>query len=301
MAGESPAEERRHDLHFGIVVGQHYRDWPELVEQFQWADESGWDSAWGFDHFFSLRDGNEMGPCLEGWTLLGAMAALTSRVQLGLMVTGITHRHPSVLFKQAVTVDHVSGGRCILGVGAAWNEREHRAYGIPFPPPRERVDMFGEAMEMLRLLETQARATFTGDHYQLEDAPFEPKPVNGHLPVLVGSTGRRMMRHVARYADLWDGGGTPEQFSARGARLNELCREIGREPGEIRWAYQHAPAGLTSVDAFKEHVHAYAAAGVSVFLIDVPRGSPTPVQRAIAEQVIPELREWHAANPASRT
>jgi alkanesulfonate monooxygenase SsuD/methylene tetrahydromethanopterin reductase-like flavin-dependent oxidoreductase (luciferase family) len=289
------AATRGHDLHFGIVVGQHRRDWREIVELFQWADESGWDSAWGFDHFFSLND-DEMDPCLEGWTLLGALAAVTSHVQVGLMVTGITHRHPLVLFKQAVTVDHVSGGRCILGVGAAWNEREHRAYGIPFLPPRERVEMFGEAMEMVRLLESQERTTFEGKHYSLENAPFEPKPVNDHMPILVGSTGKRMMRHVARYADIWDGGGTPEQFVSRGARLDELCRDIGRNPSEIRWAYQHAPAGLSSIDAFSDHVRAYAGIGVSTFLIDVPRGSPSPVLREIANSVIPDLRASHSSD-----
>jgi alkanesulfonate monooxygenase SsuD/methylene tetrahydromethanopterin reductase-like flavin-dependent oxidoreductase (luciferase family) len=222
---------------------------------------------------------------------LGALAALTSDVQLGLMVTGITHRYPAVLFKQAVTVDHVSGGRCILGVGAAWQEREHEAYGIPFPPPRDRVDMFGEAMEMLRLLESQERTTFRGDHYSLVEAPFEPKPVNGHLPVMIGSTGRRMMRHVARYADYWDGGGTPEEFARHGARLNELCAEIGRDPGEICWAYEAGLATLESVDAFVEHVRAYAAVGVRMFLHSIPTGSPNRAMREIAERAIPELRE----------
>lgn len=282
----------RNELHFGIVVGQHNREWPELVEQFQWADESGWDSAWGFDHFFSLQAGDESGVCLDGWTLLGSMAVLTTNVQLGLMVTGITHRLPSVLFKQAVTVDHASNGRCILGVGAAWNEREHRAYGIPFPPPKERVDMFQEAMEMLRLLETQERTTFDGDYYQLDDAPFEPKPVHGHMPVMIGSTGKRMMRYVARYADMWDGGGSPEEFAARGAHLNELCREIGRDPAEICWSYQRGPAELASVDSFRRHVRAYVDVGVRAFLMEMPRGTPTSTMNEIARDTIPALREW---------
>jgi hypothetical protein len=156
--------------------------------------------------------------------------------------------------------------------------------------------MFGEAMEMVRLLESQERTTFEGKHYSLENAPFEPKPVNDHMPILVGSTGKRMMRHVARYADIWDGGGTPEQFVSRGARLDELCRDIGRNPSEIRWAYQHAPAGLSSIDAFSDHVRAYAGIGVSTFLIDVPRGSPSPVLREIANSVIPDLRASHSSD-----
>jgi alkanesulfonate monooxygenase SsuD/methylene tetrahydromethanopterin reductase-like flavin-dependent oxidoreductase (luciferase family) len=278
------------ELDFGIVTGQHWRSWDELVEQWRWADESGWDSAWAFDHFFSLRDG-ELGPCLEGWTLLAALAALTSRVQVGLMVTGNTHRLPAVLAKQAVTVDIISGGRSILGMGAAWNEREHVAYGIDFPSPRERVDRFGEAMELMRLLETQERTTFHGRYYRLEDAPFEPRPVFGHIPVLIGSTGRRMLRHVARYADQWDGGGSPDEFRALGEQLSTACRDIGRDPSEIRWVYSTGSEPLASADALREHVTAYAAVGVRSFLFTLPGGAPSPAVRSIAERVIPELRE----------
>jgi len=278
------------ELDFGIVAGQHYRDWPEILEQFQWADESGWDSAWAFDHFFSLRKDHELGICHEGWVLLAALARETRNVQLGLMVTGITHRPPAVLFKQVVTLDHVSDGRLIFGVGAAWHAREHAAYGLEFPSPRERVDRFGEVMEMYRLLETQERTTFNGAHYQLDNAPFEPKPVNGHVPIMVGSTGRRMLRHVARYADQWDGGGTPEEYAAMGERLNQLCQEIGRDPGAVRWALDSGAAALESESAFRAHVAAYAAVGVRSFLFDIPRGTPSPTMRSIADDVIPELR-----------
>jgi F420-dependent oxidoreductase-like protein len=278
------------ELDFGIVTGQHWRTWDELLEQWRWADESGWDSAWAFDHFFSLRDG-ELGPCLEGWTLLAALAAHTSRVQVGLLVTGNTHRNPAVLAKQAVTVDIISGGRSILGMGAAWNEREHAAYGIDFPSPRERVDRFGEAMELMRLLETQERTTFQGRYYRLDDAPFEPRPVFGHIPVLIGSTGARMLRHVARYADQWDGGGSPEEFRALGERLNAVCREIGRDPSEIRWVYSTGSEPLASADALRSHVTAYVAAGVRSFLFTLPRGTPSSTVRRIAEQVLPELRQ----------
>ena len=281
------------ELHFGIVAGQHYREWPELVEQFQWADETGWDSAWGFDHFFSLHEGDEMGVCLEGWTMLGAMAVLTSNIQLGLMVTGITHRYPSVLLKQAVTVDHASGGRCILGVGASWNAREHAAFGIPFPAPGVRVGMFGEAMEIHRRSETEERVNFGGEHYELDNAPFEPKPIFGHIPVMVGSTGKRMMRYVARYADMWDGGGSPEEFAAHGERLNRLCGEIGRDPNEICWSLQAGSRHLASEDAFRRHVQAYAEVGVRAFLMVIPTGTPTVTMNRIAAQTIPELRQWY--------
>lgn len=283
-------------LDFGIVTGQHWRTWDEMVEQWQWADESGLDSAWAFDHFFSLRDG-EMGPCLEGWTALAALAVKTSNVQIGLMVNGNTHRNPAVLAKQAVTVDIISGGRLILGVGAAWHEREHAAYGIDFPSPRERVDRFGEAMELHRLLETQERSTFNGAYYTLDNAPFEPKPVFGHIPILVGSTGKRMLRHVARYADQWDGGGTPDEMRATGERLNAACADIGRDPSEIRWALSTGADKFDSADTFRKHVHDYAAAGVRSFLFTLPGGSPNATIQQIASEVIPELREeWQQAS-----
>jgi alkanesulfonate monooxygenase SsuD/methylene tetrahydromethanopterin reductase-like flavin-dependent oxidoreductase (luciferase family) len=278
-----------HELDFGIVTGQHWRTWEQIRDQWRWAEATGWDSAWAFDHFFSLRDG-EMGDCLEGWTLLAALAIETSQVQIGLLVNGNTHRNPAVLAKQAVTVDIVSGGRLILGVGAAWHEREHQAFGLDFPSPRERVDRFGEAMEIQRLSETEERATFHGRYYRLESAPFQPKPVFGHIPVLVGSTGRRMLAHVARYADQWDGGGTPDEFRATGELLNARCQEIGRDPSEIRWVLSTGSDKLESVDTFRAHVRDYAAVGVRSFLFDLPTTGPTPVMDRIAADIIPELR-----------
>ncbi len=285
--GKNPPADQ---LDFGIVTGQHWRSWEEMVEQWQWADESGLDSAWAFDHFFSLRDG-EMGDCLEGWTLLAALAVKTNNVQIGLMVNGNTHRNPAVLAKQVVTVDIVSGGRLIFGVGAAWNEREHQAFGIDFPSPRERVDRFEEAMELHRRLETQERATFEGKYYTLDNAPFEPKPVFGHVPILVGSTGKRMLHHVAKYADQWDGGGTPDELRVTGERLNEACAKIGRDPSEIRWALSAGSEKVESVDTFRKHVADYSAVGVRSFLFTIPGGSPTATLRQIADEVIPELRQ----------
>ena len=281
-------------IDFGLVIKQERRGIDEIEEQWQFAEQSGWDSAWGYDHFFSLRERDDRGPCFEGWTLLAAMAAKTSRLRLGLMVTSNTHRLPAVLAKEAVTVDHISRGRLILGMGAGWNEREHRAYGIPFPAPGERVDRFGEAMELMRQLERQERTSFDGRYYQLEDAPFAPKPVNGHIPGLIGSTGKRMLRFVARYADLWDGGGDPPSYAATAATLAEHCREIGRDPGEIRLVLSTGSAPLASADALRKHVAAYAAVGVRSFLFDTPDGPVAPMLVELAERVIPELRQEYA-------
>jgi alkanesulfonate monooxygenase SsuD/methylene tetrahydromethanopterin reductase-like flavin-dependent oxidoreductase (luciferase family) len=278
------------ELSFGLVTGQHWRSWEEIRDQWQWMEETGWDSAWTFDHFLSLYDGDG-GPCFDGWTLLAGLAAVTSKVQIGVMVTSITHRNPALLAKEAVTVDVISGGRVILGVGAGWSVRDHEAYGFELPPPGERVDRFGESLEIYRLLETSERSSFKGQYYTLDDAPFEPKPVFGHIPILIGSRGRRMMRHVARYADQWDGGGSPEEYRATGARLDELCREIGRDPSEIRWVYTAGGDPLESVDTFQRHVRDYAEIGVRSFMFDFPRGKATPAMTEIAERVIPELRQ----------
>jgi alkanesulfonate monooxygenase SsuD/methylene tetrahydromethanopterin reductase-like flavin-dependent oxidoreductase (luciferase family) len=293
--GKNPPQDT---LDFGIKSSQHWQSWSEMQEQWRFAEETGWDSAWAFDHFFSLNDG-EMGPCLEGWTLLAGFAQMTERLQMGLVVTGITHRPPAILFKQATTVDHISGGRAILAVGAAWNEREHLAYGLEFPSARERVDRFGEAMEIFRLAETQERTTFNGKYYTIVDAPFEPKPVFGHIPVLIGSSGKRMMRHIAKYADQWDGHyASPDEYQQHGARLAKLCREFDRDPSEIRWARQTGRQELNivaDVDVFRTFVTDYVRAGVRSFIFSIPPGGPDHALVEISQTVIPEMREQFKA------
>jgi alkanesulfonate monooxygenase SsuD/methylene tetrahydromethanopterin reductase-like flavin-dependent oxidoreductase (luciferase family) len=281
-------------LEFGIVTGQHRRPLSLIFEHWQFAEETGWDYCWAFDHFFSLGE-SEMDETLEGWTLLAGLAMRTSRVKIGLMVTGNTHRNPAVLAKQAVTVDHLSNGRLILGMGAGWNEREHEAYGIPFPSPGERVDRFGEAMEMIRLLESQERTTFHGRYYQLDNAPFEPKPVNGHIPILIGTTGKRMLRHVARYADYWDAGSDPTSAAKSGPLVREYCAEIGRDPAEIRIVSSAYAPPLESVDAFRAHVATGVRHGVRTFLFNTPFSTLPPLFSDLAERVIPELKEEYLA------
>ena len=300
MATTPPSDE----LDFGIVTGQHWRSWEMLLAQWRWTEATGWDSAWTFDHFYSLRPTDE-GECLEGWTLLAALAMATERVQLGTLVTGVTHRYPAVLLKQAVTVDHISGGRLILGIGAAWTEGEHRAYGIPFPPPRERVDLFGETLELLRRFETQERITLHGEHVRIEDAPFVPKPVHGHMPVMIGTSGKRMLRHVGRYADYWDSGTSPQLIPALLAQVQEHARAVGRDPEAIRMAVSayFGPASNPNAPVvvwegsqdevetrFREHVTSYANVGVRTFLFNLPYEGPNEHIEYVARSVIPELR-----------
>jgi alkanesulfonate monooxygenase SsuD/methylene tetrahydromethanopterin reductase-like flavin-dependent oxidoreductase (luciferase family) len=282
------------ELQFGFVTPQQRLSIGAIEDQWRFAEETGWDSAWVFDHVIGVLDGlAEDADAFEAWTLLAALAATTRRIRLGVFVSGITHRLPAMLLKQAVTVDHVSRGRLILGIGAGWNEREHRAYGLPFPPRGERVALVGETLAALRAMEASDRTTRDGPLLRLDDAPFAPKPVRGRLPVLVGTVGPRMMRHLARYGDIWEGGGSPERMAGLGAELDRACAEVGRDPAEIARGIVASDPGfraLASEDAFRHHVAAYAAVGVTWFWFNIPPGAPSSTLTRISERVIPELR-----------
>ncbi len=150
-------------MRIGLDTAQHQLLWPELVDRVQFAESAGFDGVWVFDHFKPLYS-DPNGPCLEAWTLLAGLAAVTRRVRLGVLVTGITYRHPSILATEAITVDHISNGRLELGMGAAWHQPEHEELGIPFPPLKERAERLEEGVQVMRLLMTKDRATFAGRH-----------------------------------------------------------------------------------------------------------------------------------------
>lgn len=281
-------------MRFGLFLAQHHHDWDSIVAEFQLADELGYDHAWGHDHFLSTkRDDNGEGWMLEVWSVLAGVAAITSRVRLGVLVTGNTYRHPAMLAKQAVTVDHISRGRLILGLGAGWHEREHEMFGYRFPSARERVDMFEEAVQVLDLLQTQERPTFEGTHYQLREAIFEPKPVQKpRIPLLVGTSGRRMMEITARHADMWDTAAHTPDLDVRVRMFNEACERIGRDPESVRRSVHVAGAeAVSSEDAFREFVEKHRALGFTDFITDLPPPDERDALRRIATEVIPSLRE----------
>jgi len=180
------------------------------------------------------------GPNLEGWTLLAGLAEAISNVMLGTMVTGITYRNPALLLKEAVTIDHISNGRCLLGVGAAWFEGEHHMFGFDYPSNGDRVTAFREALEMFDLLLTQDTSTYEGKFYQLKEAIFEPKPIQQqdgmpHLPVVIGGSKDRMLRIIAKHADQWDNNFSDEsEYKERVQKLEANCEKIGRDPQSIR-------------------------------------------------------------------
>jgi F420-dependent oxidoreductase-like protein len=209
----------------------------ELLEVARHAESTGWDGVFVADHFMGagtspVQPADQ--PTLEAGSLAAALAAAVPRVSIGTLVYGNTYRHPAVLANMAATVDHISGGRFRLGVGAGWQENEHEQYGIELPPVRERIDRFEEALQVIRGLLREPTTTFAGAHYRLTDALCEPKPVQAELPILVGAAGeQRMLGIVARYADEWNCWGTPETFAHKSGVLDRHCDGAGRDPAAI--------------------------------------------------------------------
>jgi F420-dependent oxidoreductase-like protein len=200
------------------------------------AEESGFDSFWVMDHYHQIANiGPETDPMLEAYTLLGGVAARTSRIRLGTMVTGVTYRNPAFLAKVVTTLDIVSSGRATLGIGAAWNEDESRAYGYEWPPPSERFERLEDALQICRGMFTQQRTTYKGHRHHVDGALNVPQPVQrGGPPVLIGGGGeRRTLRLVAQYADMWNGFGDVATIRHKLDVLRHHCRDVGRDPADI--------------------------------------------------------------------
>ena len=212
-------------------------DWPDLLARAQAAEAAGLDGVWVADHFMP-NDDDGRAPMLECFSVLAALAASVPRVRLGSLVAGNTYRHPAVLANIGATIDRVSRGRFVLGVGAGWQVNEHEAYGIELGSVTERIDRFAEACEVITGLRDQARTNVAGRYYQLDDAPMEPK-AEGALPLLIGSSGpRRMAGLVARFADEWNSWGTPELFAEKSAHISRALEGAGRDPATLQRSTQ---------------------------------------------------------------
>lgn len=236
-------------MEFGAQLSSYRQPWPQIEATVQMIEKGSWSSLWFSDHFLPpAAPKDEHMAALEVWTLVTAAAVLTERVRLGTLACGITYRNPALLAKICASVDHISGGRMELGIGAAWFEREHVAYGWDFPALRERSDRLEEAAQLIRLLfvaEEGEKVTFQGEHYRLDEAPLVPGSTrpratgDAHIPILIGGNGeRRTLRTCARYGDVsnldfWHPGGV-DVFRHKQTVIDRHCEDAGRDPAEIR-------------------------------------------------------------------
>ncbi|MHB1925564.1 MAG: TIGR03560 family F420-dependent LLM class oxidoreductase [Acidimicrobiales bacterium] len=276
-------------MRFSVWPGPD-RPWADTLRLVKECDEAGWDGAWFADHFMpnDAQGATPLdGPTLECWSVLAGLAASTRRLRLGPLVSGNLYRHPAMVANAAATIDHISGGRFVLGLGSGWQVNEHAAYGIDLLGVKDRMDHLEESAEVITSLLRERRTSFEGRHYRITDAPCDPKPVQDRLPLLIGGRGeQRTMRVAARFADEWNAWTTPEDFAAKSAVLDRRCEEIGRDPGEIRrstqamvflstdekWLERHrGPAGrpvLVGTPAeMVDQVGAYRDAGVDELIV----------------------------------
>lgn len=257
----------------------------EILTVARHAEATGWDRLWFADHFMPNAE-DTSGPVHESWVAITALAVRVPRVQIGHLVSGNTYRHPAVVAKMAAELDIVSGGRFILGLGAAWQENEHRAYGIPFFTLKQRLDRFEEACQVVTDLFRYQKTNFDGEHYQLIDAPLEPKPIQTPLPLMIGGGGeKRTLRITAKFANEWNVWGTPDVLARKNAVLDAHCKDVDRDPAEIqrsactllvqtedRDRLDHIRAGGRPVlggskDEMLRTVQAYIDAGVDELII----------------------------------
>jgi alkanesulfonate monooxygenase SsuD/methylene tetrahydromethanopterin reductase-like flavin-dependent oxidoreductase (luciferase family) len=278
------------------------------------VDAAGWHAVYQCDHFMPHReDGRSSGGGVsECWTTLSALSGFTSRVRLGSLVLGNTYRHPAVVASMAATLDRISGGRVVLGIGAGWQPNEHTAYGIGLPDPGPRIDALGEACAILRMLLDEGRCTYSGSAYRLQDAPCEPTPVQERLPLLVGGGGElRTMKVAARYADVWHCWADPATFAAKNDVLDRHCRSVGRDPDAIARATgacvainldpthkagdRHEDDVVGTTTQVTEGLLEFRAAGADEFIVRDEASAPVTSTLALidrlTEDVLPALED----------
>jgi F420-dependent oxidoreductase-like protein len=216
-------------MKFGAAFWTHRTGWPDLRDACRAAEEAGFETVWVDDHLLA-DEGVWTDPKLEGWATLAALASITTKVRLGLLVGANTFRNPGLTAKLATTLDHVSGGRAILGIGGGWFAREHEAFGLPFGRGfGERLDRLDEAVMLIRRLLDGERVTHDGRFYQMREAICLPRPLQERMPIMIGGSGpTKTLRTTARFADMWNGYGEAQRIEATSAVLRERCVEIGR-------------------------------------------------------------------------
>ena len=278
-------------LHFGIKTAQQYTSYDDILRVWLEADSIPIiEHAWAFDHFIPLGL-DPTGPQLEGWTLLGALAARTERLRLGLMVTGNIYRHPAVLANIGATVDHISHGRLDFGIGAGWNELECSMYGIPLYSPGERIHRLGEACEVIKRLWTETIANFDGKYYQLKVARCEPKPIQKpYPPYVIGGSGEQLTLHiVAQYANIWNfAGGPVDTFRHKIEVLEGHCAAIGRDPSTIERSIQ-AFINYDNLAETHDGIRPYIEAGATHIILNLRAPYPEGIVHRLAEEIAEPL------------
>ncbi|MEZ4707794.1 MAG: LLM class F420-dependent oxidoreductase [Caldilineaceae bacterium] len=273
---------------FGIKTAPQHTTYEAILKVWRQTDANpAFDHAWLFDHYAPIYS-DVSGPCLEGWTTLAALAAETSRIRLGLMVTGNTYRHPAVLASIAATVDIVSNGRLDIGIGAGWNEYEHASMGIPLYKPGERIRRLDESCQMMKQLFTQELTTFDGRYYQLKDARREPKPVQKpHPPFLIGGSGEQLtLRVAAKHADIWNFvAGPVDVFQHKVAVLKEHCATVGRNFDEIVLSTQ-VRVDYDDLSSARERTQSFIDAGATHFVYTLSDPYPADIVARLADEVV---------------
>lgn len=273
-------------MRFALTTGQGI-PWDALCRLWEAADDAAvWETAWTGDHFYPFLS-DPSGPCLEGWISLAGLAQRTRRLRLGVLVSGMHHRHPAVLAKMASALDITSNGRLELGLGAGWYQMESDAYGIELGSVRDRLDRLAEGVEVICSLLTNASTTFSGRFYRLSDARCQPKPLQRpRPPIVIGGGGERRTAAVAaRWADHWNVGfARPEDFARKLAALASHCAVLGRDPDEIdvsvvvRTAGREGPRDLAEV---ADEVRAYEAAGCRIAIIEARAEHPSDARKEV--------------------
>ena len=256
------------------------QSWPDFLDIAAHAEATGWEGVWAADHFMPAGPPLDA-PTLECWAVLAGLATAVPRVRIGSLVAGNTYRHPAVLANAAATIDQLSGGRLVLGIGAGWQANEHEAYGLVLPSVRERLQRLEEACAVITTLFDQPRSTFDGRYYTLSEAPMEPKPLQRPMPLLVGGGGERVtLRIAARWAHEWNTWGEPDLLERKNAVLDAHCEAVAHDPSTIRRSAQAIvePDGIAttklpyptisgSVERIRDVMGRYVAAGVHEFVL----------------------------------
>ena len=268
---------------------------PILSDTARAAEEGGCTTFTLMDHYFQMEEfADRREPMLEGYTSLGFLAGRTERLTLSLLVTGVTYRHPGLLAKIVTTLDVVSGGRAQLGIGAAWYEREHLGYGVPFPPLSERFERLEETLQICHQMWSDDDGPYVGTHYRLEETICSPRPVSAPRPrILVGGSGeKKTLKLVARYADACNLFATdPTEVAHKLEVLDRHCADEERDPADIQRTILGMVDPLTDVDAFLASMEQYAAHGIQLVEVMPLVEDPVAWATQLGEQVVPRLAE----------